>query len=144
MTGVVADEKLSRGLYPKESWRLHPWARSEGLGGETSGGRRGQAGTDTALGCSQLKTHVQPQTDTPIWNQILTFRIQVLLFCHTLAHPPAERRGCLGVCGVGVVWMESRACEAQRGWGWGVALTDREHREARDIIQRTLLERSEP
>jgi len=67
-----------------------------------------------------------------------------VLFCHTLAHPPAERRGCWGVCGVGVVWMESRACEAQRGWGWGVALTDREHREARDIIQRTLLERSEP
>uniref|UniRef100_A0A8D1A3V6 Fer-1 like family member 5 n=2 Tax=Sus scrofa TaxID=9823 RepID=A0A8D1A3V6_PIG len=25
----------------------------------------------------KLKTHVQPQTDTPIWNQILTFRIQM-------------------------------------------------------------------
>lgn len=54
-----------------------PWAGLEGLEGEAAEGG-GQVGTDTALGCSQLKTQVQTQTENPIWNKILTFRIQVL------------------------------------------------------------------
>uniref|UniRef100_A0A8C9ANG7 Fer-1 like family member 5 n=1 Tax=Prolemur simus TaxID=1328070 RepID=A0A8C9ANG7_PROSS len=38
---------------------------------------RGQAGANNALGRSQLKTHVPAPTDNPIWNQILTFQIQL-------------------------------------------------------------------
>lgn len=50
--------------------------------------------TDISLGYSQLKTNVQTQTESPIWNQILTFRIQVLLFHHAFSSsPPPQTEG---------------------------------------------------
>ena len=77
------------------------------------------------------------QTESPIWNQILTFRIQVLLWHHAHPLPPApQTEGGLGVCGG--VWMDGRGHEArQEGAG---TLPDREREEAQDTLQRTLLE----
>uniref|UniRef100_A0A8C6CT22 Fer-1 like family member 5 n=1 Tax=Moschus moschiferus TaxID=68415 RepID=A0A8C6CT22_MOSMO len=37
----------------------------------------GTGWTEISLGYSQLRTHVQTQTESPIWNQILTFQIQL-------------------------------------------------------------------
>ena len=81
--------------------------------------------TDISLGYSQLKTHVQTQTESPIWNQILTFRIQVLLFHHAFSSsPPTNRRG---LC-------KGRVMEVRGGRGQGVLLY-REHEKAQDILQ---------
>ena len=56
----------------------------------------GTGWTDISLGYSQLKTHVQTQTESPIWNQILTFRIQVLLLRHAFSFSPLHKqKGCL-------------------------------------------------
>jgi hypothetical protein len=79
-----------------------------------SGRRRGHTGTDPAFGCSQLKTYTRTQTDNPIWNQILTFQIQVqLLFMPAL--PPLSSNGREVLAVVGGVWAGSKVEKHSKG-----------------------------